>query len=77
MGGIVIEKNIPAPSRFGIRIKYPFLAMKPGDSFALPLPQAKRLMNAASNYKRNHPGWNFITQTGKDEVRIWCLAVAS
>ena len=51
-----------------------FPQMEVGASFAIPSEWRKRLVSAASVYKRANPGWNFTTRTIDSEVRLWRTA---
>jgi len=80
-----IEKNIkmPQPTRNGIeQYKYPFLDMKVGDSFAVPVDPATKLgyttvrgrvANAIYANKKRQPNATFTYRTLKDkrEIRVW------
>jgi hypothetical protein len=78
-----IESDVPIPKRgIGRPRKYPFPDMKVGDSFAVPLGEARttkrgylvtyRIAQAAKVYQRRHGG-KFIAHsvTDKNEARCW------
>lgn len=82
---ITIDKGVPMPAVRGRTERiYPFDAMQPGDSFAVPVPDGKtviatraRLTGAAHMYaKRYAPGAKFTTRAedGDKSVRIWLLS---
>ena len=80
-----IEKNIPMPAKMinGVaQYKYPFLDMKVGDSFAVPVDPStqlgyirvrNRVASAVCNCKRINPKLKFAYRTMKDkrEIRVW------
>lgn len=79
-----IESDIPVPkgTAQGRPRKYPFPAMKVGDSFAIPLGEARapkggylttyRLSQSARAYQKRHGG-KFVVRSVKDknEARCW------
>ena len=69
-----IVDNIPVPeSPKGSYVRYPFAEMKPGDSFLAPFTNGVR--EAATQWKKRHPGWDYTTRTQGDSIRLWCTAV--
>lgn len=76
MPSIVIENNIPAPTK---RIKWAqvLLTLKPGDSFQVEKKNAKNLRTAVSRAPK-HPGmsgWSFVVRLQPPEhIRVWRLA---
>lgn len=56
-------------------IQYPFARMRVGISFTRPVEATAAVKNAASRYKRKHPGWDYKTQTQDTEIRVWCTAL--
>lgn len=55
-GKIIVEDKIPLPTRFrDLSSKYPFIQMKPGQSFFVPgepISTCRKLCQAVANYKR-------------------------
>lgn len=50
--------------------------MAVGDSIGVGPEEGKALANAAFNYKRRTPGWNYTRRTlDEGHVRIWCTGV--
>jgi hypothetical protein len=70
---IKIDRGIPvAPDKRGRavgRSKYPFSAMKPGDSFLFP----KAIKNASSraHHAKRATGYNFVTRSTPEGIRCW------
>ena len=57
------------------RSAWQFDRLQPGESFDVQPGDANRARNAATAYKRRHPGWSYITRTMPDgNVRFWRTA---
>ena len=69
-----IEKNIP----IGVvnQTKYPFSKMEVGDSFFVKGDKKKitAVTVAATTYKKNTEGTNFISRRNESGVRVWRTA---
>jgi hypothetical protein len=65
----VIESGIPVPSRQ--KTKYPYGAMKTGDSILIPVAAFR----TPYTYTRAHPAFRFTTRRCGDYVRVWRVAV--
>ena len=50
-----------------------FPRMDVGDSVDFPLGKIvrRRVLSAASHWKRAHPGWNYTTRTLDGGLRLW------
>jgi hypothetical protein len=53
---------------------YPFAKLEIGDSFALPSTVRIKVSDAARQWKRRHPGWDYCTRTDDGTVRVWRTA---
>jgi hypothetical protein len=73
MTSIVVESNVPLPNRQGGRpSKYPWNKMQLGDSFALPIDEHSRVVQAAYNFTYRHPEFVFSVRNMKDGTcRVW------
>lgn len=69
---MIIEESVPIPEQRRGGKKYPFAAMKPGDSFFVPGTKAETVAarNAAANYGKRH-NWRFTTRWLQLGIRIW------
>lgn len=65
-----IEKGVLAPAG-STKAKYPFSKMEIGDSFAVPLAERLKVRNAVGQYKCRTQGFNYVTKTDGDSLRIW------
>jgi hypothetical protein len=55
--------------------QYPQLAtMLVGESFVVPIGQMGQARQAAYNWKRTHPGWDYTTRPDAGVLRIWRTA---
>lgn len=61
----------PSPKGGGRRPRYPFLEMKPGQSFLVPERRAHAAATAASYFKARTPGWDYTTRREPSGVRIY------
>lgn len=68
------DMPIPPPRRRSTT-RFPFAAMKPGESFAVPRSDEVALRPAVSRYKTANPGWDYVTRVEGDNVRCWCTSV--
>jgi hypothetical protein len=79
MKAVKIEKGIPIPKqRRGRRSTFPFDEMQPGDSFFVPVKDAKdkaRVMSKVGMYGRK-TGAKLSTRTVTGGLRIWLMARA-
>lgn len=74
---IEISTDFPipvAPAKGGKPPLYPFADLPVGGSFALPWAFASRIGDAAKQWKRRHPGWNYCTRKEGDQIRVWRTA---
>lgn len=76
-----IEKSIPVPSsRKGkSSTKYPFRAMSPGDSFAVPTggestARVQRRLSVSARNATKRLGAKFVTRVTGQAVRCWRVA---
>jgi hypothetical protein len=69
---IKIEKGLRIPDEKAWRHnrQYPFMEMKIGDSFAVPLVEEAKVRSAASHYAARH-GVRFRVVKMKDSIRVW------
>jgi hypothetical protein len=73
---IEIESGVPLPVRR--KSRFPFAAMKVGDSIFVPAETAadrKRVTSRAGVFKFDHAGWDYRTvvetKNGVRGVRVW------
>lgn len=72
-----IEKHAPIPNNRAGRGRpaiYPFGLLQVGDSFLVDADAAGHARLAASAWKRNHPGWNYVSRAETSGVRFWRTA---
>jgi len=67
-----IEKNIPLTTKKA----YPFDDMEPGDSFLIPVSDAKKIGYARSqinNYKKKNTNLIISTRVEEAGLRVWLI----
>jgi len=72
-GEIKIEKGVPVPMA-GSRHGWPFDKMEVGESFTVPHLLRSQAGQAAGQWKRRHPGFDYTTRRVGELVRIWRIA---
>jgi hypothetical protein len=77
MNALVIEKNIPIPTRIRGSV-YPFKEMEIGDSFLASFnekdnvyKQKQKIYLAIWRFSKNNPDKKFVTQSLKQALRVW------
>lgn len=73
---IAVDHGIPAPRRWASKNKYPWLTMKPGDSFEWP-GKVEDARTACKIRRRRH-GEQYrvakVTEDGRHLIRVWRMA---
>lgn len=73
---IPVDTGIPVPPRWAARFRYPWLTMKPGDSFEWPgkIEDAR----TACKIRRRRHGEQYrvakVTEEGRHLIRVWRMA---
>ncbi len=73
-GEIKIEHGVPAPPLWQQRgAKFPFAAMKPGDSFFVPAAEAhiSRISARVWALAQRNPGQKYTCRTVDGGTRVW------
>jgi len=76
---IKIDKNIPIPSKWRTAPKYPFKAMRVGDSFSISIkkvPQAHNRINVAMcrQHKTTSKRYTLRNVKSSNEIRVWRIS---
>lgn len=70
---IMSDIEIPR-SRVGRPFKYPFRNMQIGESIFVAVDDIVLARAAAGQYKRAHPGWDYVSRSDDGGGRIWRTA---
>lgn len=70
---VKIEKDIPIPTPGG-NTAWPFATMEVGDSLLVPMAMRDKARQAVHAHRRRHPGFEFVTRTTENGLRLWRTA---
>lgn len=70
VSSIVIDKDVPMPSSYGMDWFSVFDRMQPGDSFALPMQAKASVSNASTSYKKAK-GIRLVIRKADGGLRVW------
>lgn len=73
MDTIAVEKNVPIPEVLPPP-QYPFATLEIGDSFVRPVTDTRLVRAHALKFKKQNPGWNCMTKTTPEGLRVWRTA---
>lgn len=68
----ITTRAVPLPAEAN-QPKFPFITMKIGESFSVPLEQASSARVLAAKFKRRHTRqqWDYATRKEWDCLRVW------
>ncbi len=69
-----VDKDIPIPPARSTLARYPFADMEPGDTFAVPAEENKKVRLAAHSYGKRHGKAFTIRRQEDGTVRVWRTA---